>query len=130
MEPRDVHERFMATRAKSSKDSSLVRTLFKTFRSQILWVLLITNIFTAVAVIGPVVFLRKLIQYAGEDESDLQKGLLLVLGLFVFDVLRSMTVHQFWFTSMSVAVNLRSVTYSKSLSALCHLLTRTSACVQ
>jgi hypothetical protein len=93
--------------------ASLWRTLYQLNRRALAWNVLHMSVWVVFFLLTPVVFMRRLILYAGPDNTEpVWAGLLLALGVTLSELLRSAFANNYWFMAICLGTRLRSLMFA------------------
>eukprot|EP00051_Salpingoeca_urceolata_P018547 m.260888 g.260888 ORF g.260888 m.260888 type:complete len:1419 (-) comp19220_c0_seq3:108-4364(-) len=80
---------------------------------------LLITLWVGFFVLTPAFFLRRLVDFTGDEDAPVGEGVGLAIGMLLSELMRSVAAHAYWFAAIRVAVKLRStmygLVYSKAL---------------
>eukprot|EP00049_Salpingoeca_infusionum_P013021 m.242611 g.242611 ORF g.242611 m.242611 type:complete len:1470 (+) comp15333_c1_seq3:97-4506(+) len=98
-------------KAKGEK-ASFIKCCFRAYRGRLLIALLFGFLQIAAAIIGPIIFLQQLIEYVLSPEDNIGRGLGLAFGVMFMEIIRSTSIHMYWFLATTYGTALRSTVYA------------------
>eukprot|EP00043_Microstomoeca_roanoka_P008172 m.78868 g.78868 ORF g.78868 m.78868 type:complete len:1323 (+) comp14131_c0_seq1:57-4025(+) len=94
---------------KGPMKASLVWTFMRTAKKRIIITMILATLSIAVSIIGPIIFLRKLIEYTGQENEQIGVGLGFTFALIISEALRSATTQNYWLSATRFAIDFRSL---------------------